>query len=236
MKRVKIKSKQVVLSLVCLVLGFILAFSYSLANSKQDEGSNRTDGQLKQEEALRDQLLDFQRKNNELQEDIYEKQEKVVTMEKSFSKEKQIYFNLAEDAERYRMYLGKTKVKGPGLKVTLSDADYSPEEENINNYIVHEHHVFKVINELYIAGASAVAINGQRLKHNSYVLCNGPVIQVDGVDYPAPFEITAIGDADVLNSALNINGGVKDQLLNENIVVSMEKEKEIALGPLLGDS
>ncbi|KQU60456.1 DUF881 domain-containing protein [Rossellomorea marisflavi] len=236
MKRVKIKSKQVILSLVCLVLGFILAFSYSLANSKQDEGSNRTDGQLKQEEALRDQLLDFQRKNNELQEDLYEKQEKVVTMEKSFSKEKQIYFNLAEDAERYRMYLGKTKVKGPGLKVTLSDADYNPEEENINNYIVHEHHVFKVINELYIAGASAVAINGQRLKHNSYVLCNGPVIQVDGVDYPAPFEITAIGDADVLNSALNINGGVKDQLLNENIVVSMEKEKEIALGPLLGDS
>jgi uncharacterized protein YlxW (UPF0749 family) len=236
MKRVKIKSKQVILSLVCLVLGFILAFSYSLANSKQDEGSNRTDGQLKQEEALRDQLLDFQRKNNELQEDLYEKQEKVVTMEKSFSKEKQIYFNLAEDAERYRMYLGKTKVKGPGLKVTLSDADYNPDEENINNYIVHEHHVFKVINELYIAGASAVAINGQRLKHNSYVLCNGPVIQVDGVDYPAPFEITAIGDADVLNSALNINGGVKDQLLNENIVVSMEKEKEIALGPLLGDS
>ena len=236
MKRVKIKSKQVILSLVCLVLGFILAFSYSLANSKQEEGSNRTDGQLKQEEALRDQLLDFQRKNNELQEDLYEKQEKVVTMEKSFSKEKQIYFNLAEDAERYRMYLGKTKVKGPGLKVTLSDADYNPEEENINNYIVHEHHVFKVINELYIAGASAVAINGQRLKHNSYVLCNGPVIQVDGVDYPAPFEITAIGDADVLNSALNINGGVKDQLLNENIVVSMEKEKEIALGPLLGDS
>ncbi|MEW4289228.1 DUF881 domain-containing protein [Rossellomorea marisflavi] len=236
MKRVKIKSKQVILSLVCLVLGFILAFSYSLANSNQDEGSNRTDGQLKQEEALRDQLLDFQRKNNELQEDLYEKQEKVVTMEKSFSKEKQIYFNLAEDAERYRMYLGKTKVKGPGLKVTLSDADYNPEEENINNYIVHEHHVFKVINELYIAGASAVAINGQRLKHNSYVLCNGPVIQVDGVDYPAPFEITAIGDADVLNSALNINGGVKDQLLNENIVVSMEKEKEIALGPLLGDS
>ncbi|MBV6683164.1 DUF881 domain-containing protein [Bacillus sp. JRC01] len=236
MKRVKIKSKQVILSLVCLVLGFILAFSYSLANSKQDEGSNRTDGQLKQEEALRDQLLDFQRKNNELQEDLFEKQEKVVTMEKSFSKEKQIYFNLAEDAERYRMYLGKTKVKGPGLKVTLSDADYNPEEENINNYIVHEHHVFKVINELYIAGASAVAINGQRLKHNSYVLCNGPVIQVDGVDYPAPFEITAIGDADVLNSALNINGGVKDQLLNENIVVSMEKENEIALGPLLGDS
>ncbi|MCM2603571.1 DUF881 domain-containing protein [Rossellomorea marisflavi] len=236
MKRVKIKSKQVILSLVCLVLGFILAFSYSLASSKQDERSNRTDGQLKQEEALRDQILDYQQKNNELQENLYEKQEKVVTMEKSFSKEKQIYFNLAEDAERYRMYLGKTKVKGPGLKVTLSDADYNSEEENINNYIVHEHHVFKVINELYIAGASAVAINGQRLKHNSYVLCNGPVIQVDGVDYPAPFEITAIGDADVLNSALNINGGVKDQLLNENIVVSMEKEKEITLGPLLGDS
>lgn len=230
------RGKHVVLSLVCLVLGFILAFSFSLANTEQKELGSRTNGQWKQEETLRDQILEYQQKNNRLQEKLYEKQEKVGNMEKEFSKEKQIYFNLAEDAEKYRMYLGKTKVKGPGVTVTLSDAKYDPEEENANNYIVHEHHVFKVINELYIAGASAVAINGQRLKHDSYILCNGPVIQIDGIEYPAPFKITAIGDPEVLSSAMNITGGVKDQLVNENIIFEMKKENSVILEPTIGES
>ncbi len=230
------RGKHVVLSLVCLVLGFILAFSFSLANTEQNELGSRTNGQWKQEETLRDQILEYQQKNNRLQEKLYEKQEKVGNMEKEFSKEKQIYFNLAEDAEKYRMYLGKTKVKGPGVTVTLSDAKYDPEEENANNYIVHEHHVFKVINELYIAGASAVAINGQRLKHDSYILCNGPVIQIDGIEYPAPFKITAIGDPEVLSSAMNITGGVKDQLVNENIIFEMKKENSVILEPTIGES
>ncbi|UTE75312.1 DUF881 domain-containing protein [Rossellomorea sp. KS-H15a] len=236
MKRMKVRGKHVVLSLVCLVLGFILAFSFSLANTEQNELGSRTNGQWKQEETLRNQILEYQQKNNRLQEKLYEKQEKVGNMEKEFSKEKQIYFNLAEDAEKYRMYLGKTKVKGPGVTVTLSDAKYDPEEENANNYIVHEHHVFKVINELYIAGASAVAINGQRLKHDSYILCNGPVIQIDGIEYPAPFKITAIGDPEVLSSAMNITGGVKDQLVNENIIFEMKKENSVILEPTIGES
>jgi uncharacterized protein YlxW (UPF0749 family) len=236
MKRLKVRSKQVVLSLVCLVLGFILAFSYSLANKEEETGNSLTDGQWRQEEALRDQILRQQQENNKLQDDLYEKQEKMVEIEEGLAKEEQILFNLAEDAEKYRMFLGKMKVKGPGVKVNLADANYKPSEENANNYIVHEHHVFKVINELYIAGASAVAINGQRLKHNSYIKCTGPVIVVDGVEYPAPFEISAIGDADVLASAMNIIGGVKEQLVNDNILFSLEKKKEIVLEPIIGES
>ena len=52
------------------------------------------------------------------------------------------------------MFLGKVKVKGKGVTVTLADGDYNPNEPNINNYLVHEYHVFKVVNELYISGAA----------------------------------------------------------------------------------
>ena len=55
------------------------------------------------------------------------------------------------------MHLGKVKVKGKGVQVTLADADYNPNEANVNNYLVHEHHVLQVVNELYISGASAIA-------------------------------------------------------------------------------
>ncbi len=236
MKKRKARGKQVIFSLICLVFGFIVAFSYSVANTK-NKSNNPTDGQWKQEEQLRDQIIAQQQKNNELQKELYDIQDQIVKIEEELSSEEQILFNLAEDAEKYRVYLGKVKVHGPGVQVTLSDADYKPtEEENVNNYIVHEQHVFKVINELYISGASAVAINGQRLKHNSYILCNGPVITVDGKQFKAPFEITAIGDSEVLTSAMNITGGVRDQLVNENISFSIEKKSEIVLDPIIVES
>ena len=47
-------------------------------------------------------------------------------MEKELSNEAQFYSNLADDAEKFRMHLGKVKVKGKGVQVTLADANYNP--------------------------------------------------------------------------------------------------------------
>lgn len=231
----RMKNKYVVLSFVFLIFGFILAFSYSQSSKENGRASNITDRQYSKENELRKQLIKQQDRNRELQKELFVKQEAVRDMEKDFSKEEQIFFNLAEDAEKYRMFLGKVKVQGPGIEVRLDDGEYRP-DENANHYIVHEHHVFKVIHELYIAGASAVAVNGQRISHNSYIVCTGPVITVDGNQFPAPFKITALGDSDILASALTITGGVRDQLVNDQIVFAIEKKKQITLEPLLGES
>lgn len=98
---------------------------------------------------------------------------------------------------------------------------------------MHESHIFKVLNELKIAGAEAIAINGQRLKTNSYISCNGPVITIDGVQYPAPFVVEAVGDQDVLISSLEISGGIFDQLLNEQIIVTLEKSNAIQMQSII---
>ncbi|GLB61232.1 UPF0749 protein YlxW [Cytobacillus sp. NCCP-133] len=222
-----------IFSLVFLVLGYMMAFSYHLTQGENDK-SSMTGKQWERDLKIRNQLVELEEKNRMLQKELNEKQETVLEIEKELSKEAQIYFNLAEDAEKYRMHLGKVKVKGEGVEITLADGDYNPDEDNINNYIVHEHHVFKVINELYISGAAAVSVNGQRLSHSSYVVCNGPVIEIDGYQHPAPFVISAIGDADVLSSALNLTGGVKDTLVDENIQFTLEKKAEIIMEPLLG--
>lgn len=184
---------------------------------------------------LRNQLIDQEKTNGRLEKELKQKQDSVLDNEKDLSKETQAFLNLAEDAEKYRMYLGKVKVKGKGVKITLADGEYDPNEANVNNYLVHEFHVLKVVNELYISGAEAVAINGQRLTSHSYINCNGPVITVDGAQHPAPFVISAIGDPEVLASALNLNGGVKDQLVNDHIVFSLEKQNEMIFNPILGN-
>ncbi|MBS4193900.1 DUF881 domain-containing protein [Lederbergia citri] len=231
----KKKGKYVVFSLVFLVFGFIIAFSYSQSNKEDANSLKINNKQYIMENSLREQIIQVQDKNRELQKNLYEKQESVREFEKALSKEQEMFSGWAEDAEKYRMFLGKMKVQGPGIEVSLEDGEYN-QSEDANNYIVHEHHIFKVVDELYIAGATAISINGQRLNHNSYIVCNGPVITVDGNPYPAPFTITAIGDANTLVSALNIPGGVRDQIVNDNIILSIEKKKQIILEPVLGES
>lgn len=234
MKR-RMKGRYVIFSLVFFVFGFILAFSYSQSAKDEDPSPVITDRQYIMENNLRNQLISIQDRNRDLQKELYDKQESVRQKEKELSQEEETYMNLAKDAEKFRMFLGKVKVKGPGVEVVLEDGDYQ-QNEDVNNYLVHEHHVYKVVNELLVAGASAVAINGQRLNHDSYIVCTGPVITVDGNPFPAPFKITAIGDTDILTSALTLRGGVRDQLVNDNIIFSIEKKKQILLDPVLGES
>ena len=128
--------------------------------------------------------------------------------------------------------LGAIPAVGQGIRVTLKDAEYDPIEQNPNDYIVHESHIFRVINELRIAGAQGLSINGQRITANSYIKCTGPVITVDGRTFPAPFVIEAIGEAEVLSSSLYLKGGVIDGLIRDNIVVTTELSKDIRLSAL----
>ncbi|MDM5295544.1 DUF881 domain-containing protein [Peribacillus simplex] len=227
----KINGKRVVLPLVCVVLGFMIAFSYNL--TKDGKGVVK-DKAWDQEYELRQQLIEQEKQNRDLQNELLQKQENVSKIEKDLAQEKQLFFNLAKDTEKYRMFLGKVKVKGSGLQVTLEDGTDMDSEANVNNYLVHEQHVFKVVNELYISGAEAVAINGQRLNHDSYIVCNGPVITIDGHQHPAPFIISAIGDPDVLGASLDLPGGIKEQLVNENIIFTVEKQKNIIFDPIIG--
>ncbi|MFS0823699.1 DUF881 domain-containing protein [Bacillus sp. 1P02SD] len=230
----KVKGKHVILSFVCLVLGFMISFSYQFTK-EQLESNQVTEQQWNEEAKIRTELNEQNEKNNELQLKLKEKQNQIQAIEEELAKEEQeqIYFNLVEEVEKYRMVVGEISVKGPGVVVTLEDASYVPSGQDVNNYLVHESHLFKVINELYVSGAQAVSINGKRLQSNSYIYCNGPVVVVDGAPFPAPFVISAIGDPDVLVPALNMNGGITDQLIQDNIVVKIENKAQIEMDPLI---
>ena len=82
--------------------------------------------------------IEQEKQNRELQKELLQKQAKVSNIEKDLAQEKQLFFNLAKDTEKYRMYLGKVKVKGTGLQVTLEDGSDMDSEANVNNYLVHQ--------------------------------------------------------------------------------------------------
>ena len=129
---IKVKGKHVILSLVCLVLGFMIAFSYHFTQKEINQNQKNTNLSSKQWEKtldLRNQLIELEELNRKLQKELYQKQEKVLQNEKDLSKEAEVFSTLAEDAEKYRMFLGKVKVKGQGVMVQLSDGAYDPNEQ-----------------------------------------------------------------------------------------------------------
>lgn len=231
----KKKGRHILFSVVFLVLGFILAFSYKTLGD-DSERKNPTSSLLASEEKYREDLIEQQERNRELSDDISVKQEEIQTYERSFSNLEEDHADLVEEAKDLRLLLGVVPAIGNGIKVTLMDAEYDPTEQNPNDYIVHESHIFRVINELRISGAQGLAINGQRLTANSYIKCTGPVITIDGKTFPAPFVIEAIGEADVLEEALHLKGGVIDGLVLDNIVVSTEQVKKLQLSAVGNES
>nr|WP_096435500.1 DUF881 domain-containing protein [Alteribacter populi] len=226
----KLKSNVVILSFVLLVAGFILAFSFQLTN---DNGSSETmtNSQWEVEDELRNEILIQQSLNRNLTEELRIIQTEMNRVEEDVANHERRNFNLVEDMDKLRMITGAVAVKGEGIEVRLDDAEYIPEDQHANNFIVHEQHVQQVIDELIVTGAEAIAVNGHRVNHQSYIQCIGPVIEIDGQRSFAPFVITAIGDSEQLELALNLSGGVRDQLVNENVEVRMEKKNEIVLDP-----
>lgn len=228
----KNRGRYILYSFVFLILGFIFAFSYRTLGKDSVESAKSPSFQ--QEEQYREELIVQKERNKELADEIQAKQEEIRDFEKSFSESEDNHTVLVEEAKDLRLLLGVIPSSGSGVRVTLKDGDYDPVEQNPNDYIVHESHVLRVVNELKISGAQGIAINGQRISANSYIKCTGPVITIDGRTLPAPFVIEAVGDTDVLSAALNLGGGVIDGLVHDNIVVTLEELKEIKL-PALRD-
>lgn len=221
----------IILAAVFLILGFILSYSYSLSKNDADKEV----GLSMEQDRYRDELIGQMERNKELTEELTSKQKQIREYERSFSESEESYSRLAEEVKDLRLLLGSVPAKGEGIRVTLEDADYDPATMNPNDYIVHESHIFKVLNELRISGAQAIAINGQRIDESTYIKCTGPVITVGNNQYPAPFTVEAIGKTEVLLPAVKLKGGVIDQLIHDNIVVTLEESDSIEMSPMHKD-
>lgn len=231
-KRNFFSRKYFVLLVVCIITGFIIGYSYNL--TKDEKMLNEASSYFEQENTYREQLIEQQERNKELTDELNELEVKIRAHERQIATDEQQYEQFVEQAEQLRLILGYSVGAGEGIRITLTDGEYDPASTNPNDYIVHDSHIFKLLNELKIAGAEAISINGQRLTANSYINCNGPVITIDGKQHPAPFVIEAVGNQTILTSSLQLTGGVVDQLLNERVQVMLEKVDTLTMQTISG--
>ena len=102
---------------------------------------------------------------------------------------------------------GLVPVRGPGLVVTLTDAQRDangrfPRDATPDDLVVHEQDVEAVLNALWSAGAEAIQMQDQRLIATSAPRCVGNTLLLNGRTYSPPYTVTAIGDVPKMQAAL----------------------------------
>lgn len=118
---------------------------------------------------------------------------------------------------------GLAPFSGSGIIVRLYDAD----ESTGMGEIVHDFDVRDIVNELFSAGATGVAVNSQRIVTNSSIRCAGPVILVNQKPIAVnPVTIYALGDPEVLDSSLDL---VRAQFKASGVRLETERATDITL-------
>ncbi|MDP9183916.1 MAG: DUF881 domain-containing protein, partial [Actinomycetota bacterium] len=101
---------------------------------------------------------------------------------------------------------GTVAVRGPGLVVTLDDAEDAGAGTGDRGGQAGDGRVFDrdiqdVVNALWAAGAEAISVNGQRLTSQTAIRSAGEAVLVDLRPLSPPYVLRAVGDVDALEPA-----------------------------------
>src|SRR6202008_654779 len=110
-------------------------------------------------------------------------------------------------SKRLAVDAGLDPMRGPGLVVTLNDAQRDaegrfPRDASPDDLVVHQQDIEAVLNALWSAGAEGIQVQDQRIVGTSAPRCVGNTLLLNGRTYSPPYVITAIGDVPAMQGAL----------------------------------
>ena len=190
------------LSLACslLIFGFLITTQY---RTQIELGSSLTNQRT---EDLVTIVKSLNEKRTKLEKEQTDLEKNYQTLLEKVQAGTSLYNNLDKEIKQLQIATGAVAIAGPGITVTISGD---------SNLIATD--LVDIINELWVTGAEAVAINDIRI--NAYTTIQesagkkgGFVISVNGDPLLYPVVIKAIGDADTLEKGLTFTGGIIDNL------------------------
>jgi uncharacterized protein YlxW (UPF0749 family) len=120
-----------------------------------------------------------------------------------------------DELARARAGAAAAAVRGPGLLVTLADAEPDADEDPVGGTDtedprgqVRDGDLQLAVNALWAAGAEAVSVNDHRLGPTSAIRFAGEAVLVDFRPVTNPYEVRAIGDPDRLSEGFLANPDV----------------------------
>ena len=125
--------------------------------------------------------------------------------------------------ESLEVLAGTTKVRGPGVRIVIRDADGGVDAAEI----------LDTVQELRDAGAESIEVAERRVVVNTWFAnppdAGTPAILISGELRPSPYTILAIGDPETLATAMEIPGGVADSVRTAGALFEMEQRDSLEI-------
>jgi uncharacterized protein YlxW (UPF0749 family) len=198
-----IPSWQITLGVALLALGFLIAAQLAAEGPRVRYTS--------QERApLVETAIELQRQHDQLRDQIAALREQIVTLEEQGQGTTELVRALNRQLEEARIAAGLIPLTGTGLVLQLNDSSVPvPEGADEAEYLVTARDIRTVIAELWLAGAEAISVNGERVTVSTGVLDIGHTILVNSAYLSPPYQVSAIGPTDMLEQ-LGVSEGWRD--------------------------
>ena len=229
----KIDKSKVIVSITIGLMSFMMIYVMLIQFSIVKESNNNSEIEIMRETELKEMLASYKEKSEETLKEIEEVQAKIEEYRKDEKSEEDAVRLLEEEVKKSNMLLGNTDVIGEGITIRIQNTIKYNEEESM---IISSSDLIALINELKIAGAEAISINGERIVSKSDIFDIGNFVCVNGQRITTPYEIKAIGDKKHLESALSIKDGYIDTYKASGYNIELEvSNQEIVIGKYQGE-
>jgi uncharacterized protein YlxW (UPF0749 family) len=188
-----IPSWQVTLGFALLGLGFLVAAQLASEGPRiRYTSQERT--------PLVETARDLQAQQDGLKQQILELRGAIQDLEAAGQGGAAITRQLNGELESARIGAGLVAMTGPGIVLQLSDSDSAvPPDGSQRDYLVSGQDVLTVVEELWLAGAEGIAVNGERIAVATAIVDIGGSVLVNSAYIAAPYQVSAIGPADMFD-------------------------------------
>jgi uncharacterized protein YlxW (UPF0749 family) len=198
-----IPSWQVTLGLALLGLGFLIAAQLSA------EGP-RVRYTTQERSPLVETATQLQGRQETLKERILELRSQIQAAEQAGQGSAALVKELNDALQQARIAAGLIALSGSGIVLQLEDSTEPPAPgANASDYLVGAHDLRRIVDELWAAGAEAIAVNGERITATTAIIDVGPSILANAAYLAGPYQITALGP-DELYARLSASAGFVD--------------------------
>jgi uncharacterized protein YlxW (UPF0749 family) len=195
-----IPSWQITLGVALLALGFLIAAQLAA------EGP-RVRYTTQERSPLIETALGLQSRQEELKATILELRSRTQELEREGQGSAELVRRLNRDLEQARIAAGLIPLSGTGIVFQLEDSSQGPPAGgNSADYRVTARDIRTMIEELWLAGAEAIAVNGERVTTTTAVIDIGPSVLVNSAYLAPPYQVSALGPGDLLARLQGMEG------------------------------
>lgn len=196
-------SWQITLGAALLALGFLIAAQLA------SEGP-RVRYTTQERTPLVETANELQTQQDGLKDGILQLRAQIQGVENQGADSADLVRDLNAELQDARVAAGLIALTGPGIVLQLEDSKAPvPPDGNESDYLVGSSDIRTVVEEMWSAGAEAIAVNGERITPTSAIIDVGTSLLVNSAYLTPPYQISALGPPE-LYDRLSSSAGFVD--------------------------